>query len=57
MPARSNNYYGPGPQYSQHQGYTERPPVGPYNAYNNGYNGSGGYRHNNHANFGGSTFR
>jgi hypothetical protein len=53
MPVR--NYYNPGPQYNHHQGYTERPQVSSY-AYNNGYNPSV-YRHNNHSNFGGSTFR
>lgn len=55
MPARSSNYYGPGPQYPQTQGY-DRPAVGSYNGYNNGYNNAGAYRANNHTNYSGSTY-
>ncbi|TID19962.1 hypothetical protein E6O75_ATG07422 [Venturia nashicola] len=54
MPARSN-YYGPGPAYPQTQGY-DRPAVGSYNGYTNGYNNTGAYRANSHSNYSGSTY-
>lgn len=54
MPARSN-YYSPGPGYPQSQGY-DRPAVGSYNGYTNGYNNAGAYRANSHSNYNGSSY-